>query len=83
MTISDAYARASKVFELLTSGQLSVEMAHYRLEEVNAASGIHIRCDLPYLTEIKTKQQASTVFTAMKEPEEDYESSEEYESSDD
>lgn len=80
ITVATAYERASKIFNLLSEGMLSPELAQFRLDEVNLASGLTIRSDLAYLREIKQKHQKTAVFEAMKDEDEDYESSE-YESS--
>lgn len=81
ISVSKAYERAAVIIEMMTSGKLTVETAAYRLEEVNVAAGTNIACDIASLTVLKQRHQKTIVFEAMREEEDDYESSEEYEDS--
>lgn len=81
ISVSTAYERASVIIDKLTAGTLSVEMAAYRLEEVNEAAGVNIACDVDSLTLLVLKHQKTTVFEAMRQDEDDDYESSEYEDS--
>jgi hypothetical protein len=77
LTVQEAYYRASVVIGLLVEEKIKPATAKFRLDEINDAAKVNLRCDLPYLQELRTQHQSTAVFSRMRDDDNsDYDSSE-------